>query len=178
MKLEREMSGRETMRLVLTMVVLVVIMQGVASAQFKSKTDDETNVSGSLLRSEGDNLWFGWFDPNRFSMHQSFSLSYTSFGGQGISLGVYTNSMMYQISDPLSVQLDLSLVQSPSNSFGGKFGSDLSGIYLSRAALNYKPSENSLLSIQFHQLPAMYFLGNYGYGRIGGSALLNEEESH
>lgn len=137
---------------------------GVASAQFKAKTSEQPNVSESLIRSDDNGLLFGWFDPGKLKMSQSFSMSYQTFGQNGIALGVYTNSLSYQVSDPLSVQMDVSLMHSPYNTFGDKLGKSLSGIYLSRAELNYKPSENTLFQIQFRQLPASLYYGGYGYG--------------
>jgi hypothetical protein len=126
-------------------------------AQFKKQVDSRPSVSESLVRAESSNLLFGWFDPNRFSMHQSYSLSYMTAGGQGMSLGVLTSSMFYKLSDPLDVQFDVSLQHSPFSSFGNS--KSLSGIYLSRAQLNYRPAENMLLQIQYRQLPSLYWWG-------------------
>ena len=83
-----------------------------------------------------------------------------------MSLGVYTNSLMYKISDAWDVQADISLMHSPFNSFGKQFQNSLSGIFLSRAELNYRPSKNTLFQISFHQLPPMSYWGS-GYGLSG-----------
>jgi hypothetical protein len=82
-------------------------------------------------------------------------------GGQNLSLGTLTSSVAYQISDPLSVQFDVSLMHSPYNNLGGDFTKNISGVYLTRAELNYKPSKNTLFQIQFRQLPSMYWLNNF-----------------
>ncbi|MBI2619500.1 MAG: hypothetical protein HYW57_05410 [Ignavibacteriales bacterium] len=142
-----------TIALALSLCVLMT-----ASAQFKEqKAESRPNVSESLIRPEGSGLMFGWFDPSRLTMHHSYSLSYMTMGGQGLSVGMYTNSLFYKIADPLDVQFDVSLMHSPFSSFGST--SDFSGVYLSRAQLNYRPAENMLLQIQFRQFPALYWIG-------------------
>lgn len=153
------------MKKILGWLVVVVLMCGtVATAQFKSRVEPKPTVSESLIRHDGDGLMFGWFDPSRLTMRHSFSLSYQDFGGKGLSMGVYTNSLFYQISAPLDVQFDVSVMHSPYNSFGREFQNKLSGVYLSRAQLNYRPTDNMLLQLQFRQVPAMYWMTNPGYG--------------
>jgi len=158
------------------MVVMMVCVSAPLMAQFKQQVESRPSVSESLVRSGNSGLLFGWFDPSRFSMHHSFSLSYMSAGGQGLSLGVYTNSLYYKISDPLDVQFDVSLQHSPYSSFGNT--KDFSGVYLSRAQLNYRPAENMLLQIQYRQLPSMYWWGmnrsSMFYNGIGSF----DEEQH
>jgi len=158
------------------MVVMMVCVSAPLMAQFKQQVESRPSVSESLVRSGNSGLLFGWFDPSRFSMHHSFSLSYMSAGGQGLSLGVYTNSLYYKISDPLDVQFDVSLQHSPYSSFGDT--RDFSGVYLSRAQLNYRPAENMLLQIQYRQLPSMYWWGmnrsSMFYNGIGSF----DEEQH
>ncbi len=152
------------MKSLLYSLVAIALVATVALAQFKPRSNDEPNVSQSMIRSDDSGLLFGWFDPGKLKMTQSYSLSYQTFGSNGLALGVYTNSLSYQISDPLSVQMDVSAVHSPYNTFGDKLGKSLSGIYLTRAQINYKPSDNTLFQLQFRQLPPSMFYGGYGYG--------------
>ncbi len=142
----------------------VIVVSAIASAQFKTKTSEEPSVGQSLIRSDDSGFLFGWFDPSKLKMTQSYSLSYQTFGQNGLALGVYTNSLSYQISNPLSVQMDVSVMHSPYSTLGGNFSKSLSGIYLSRAELNYKPSENTLFQLQFRQMPASMYYGGYGFG--------------
>jgi hypothetical protein len=96
-------------------------------------------------------------------MRHAISFSYATAGGEGLSLGTYTNSMMYQFTDNLDAQADLSISYSPYNTFS-KFGNarnDLSSIYLSRAQVNYRPWENVTLMLQYRQMP-YYGLNRYG----------------
>jgi hypothetical protein len=134
-----------------------------SSAQFKSTIDPRPTVSESILRTGDGNFLSGLFDPSKFNMQHSFSLSYASFAGQGLSLGVYTNSMQYKFSDQLDVRTDISLMTSPFNTLGKDAQSSLSGLFLNRAELNYRPWKNTLFQISYRQLPAAYWLGS-GYG--------------
>jgi hypothetical protein len=95
-------------------------------------------------------------------------------GGLGMALGVYTNSMSYKFSDNLNVQTDISIVNSPYNNFSKNFQNNINGIYLSRAALNYKPFKDMSISIQYRNLPASLYLNNwsryspFGYNDMWG----------
>ncbi len=152
------------MKSLVSLVLAFILVNGIAFAQFKTNVQQDPSVSQSLVRSDDSGLLFGWFDPSKLKMAQSFSMSYQTFGNQGLALGVYTNSLSYQISQPLSLQMDVSVVHSPYSSLGGDFSKSLSGIYLSRAELNYKASDNMLFQIQYRQLPASLYLGGYGFG--------------
>jgi len=70
-----------------------------------------------------------------------------------LSLGMYTNSMMYKLSSKLDVQADVSLQTSPYSSFGQRLQSSLTGIFLNRAEVNYRPSDNMLLRVSYQKLP-------------------------
>jgi hypothetical protein len=137
---------------VATMMVVGALQ---ADAQLKSQLEQEPPVSDAITRQAEPSLLFGWFDPSKFSMQHSLSMSYLTMGGQGMSLGMYTNSMMYQFSDKVNARADVSLMYSPYNSFS-TFGSkrnDLSSIFLSRAELNYRPWENVLLRLEYRRVP-------------------------
>jgi hypothetical protein len=131
-----------------------------------------------MIRQDGGGLLFGWFNPDRLTVRNSYSLSYTTSGGKSFSLGTLTSSLAYQISNPLSVIFDVSLVHSPYSNLGGNFAKNISGVYLSRAELNYRPSNDMLLQIQFRQLPAMYWLNSYDrFGFSSAFDRIDEEES-
>ena len=154
------------MRFLKILTIACAFVSSGAVAQFRSEqAENHYDVRQSVMRSS-DGLLFGWLDLSRLSMHHSYSLSYSSFGGQGLSLGMYTNSLMYKISDPLDVRFDVSLMHSPYSSFGNR--SDFSGVFLNRAELNYRPSENMLLQIQFRQVPPMYWLDPGFSSRVFG----------
>ncbi|RPI06704.1 MAG: hypothetical protein EHM64_02035 [Ignavibacteriae bacterium] len=167
------------MKILIRTAAVVVIFSAFAVGQFRSQPEARSSAGESLLRQDDSGLLFGWFDPGRLTIHNSYSLSYTTSGGRGYSLGELTSNIAYRISDPLSVQFDVSLMHSPFNNLGGTFAKDMSGIYLSRAELNYRPSKDMLLQIQYRQLPPMYWLNNFDrYGFMPMYNRIDEEEIH
>jgi hypothetical protein len=151
------MKSRNAVKVAMVMLVFAVAAQ----AQFKGQAERQAQSSGGLItQPSSSTFFFGWFDPDRFSMHHTFDLSYTTIGGQGMSLGTYTNSMMYRFADNLDARADVSMSYSPFNSFGS-FGAkgtkDFSGIYLSRAQVDYRPWENVSVQLQYRQIPYGYF---------------------
>ncbi len=152
-------------RLVLTLFVLISIS---AAAQFK-EPPFKTETPKDGITSKTPNMFLGFINMDNFSMHHSFGLSYSTFGGNGVSLATYTNSMMYRFSDFMSLQLDASIVTSPYNSFGKDFQNSLQGIYISRAAFNYRPWEDVSISLQYRAYPNFFFDPYYRYGYYGNS---------
>ena len=150
------------------LLVLLVVSFSVNFAQFKDEANKPIDYKSGLLNTNGNSL-FGFINPDNFSMHHTFELSYSTFGGNGLALGVYTNSMAYKFSDKLNVEADLSVVNSPYNSFGKEFSKQINGFYLSRAQINYKPTDNMNIMIQYRNVPMTFYnpysyYGGYGYG--------------
>jgi hypothetical protein len=56
---------------------------------------------------------FRLLDPSRLTMNHSYSLSYFSGPGGGQSVGMYMNSIGYQIAKPLYIQFDLGIMHNP-----------------------------------------------------------------
>ena len=167
------------MKILIKTTMVLVVFCCITVGQFRSQPEARSSAGESLLRPDDGGLLFGWFDPSRLTMHNSYTLSYTTSGSKGYSLGELTSNIAYRISDPLSVQFDVSLLHSPFNNLGGNFANNISGIYLTRAELNYRPSKNMFLQIQYRQLPSMYWLNNYDrMGFMPSYDRINEEESH
>jgi hypothetical protein len=160
-------------------VFILLLFTTIAVTQFKSQPEARSSAGEALIRPDDGGLLFGWFDPSRLTMHNSYSLSYTTSGGKGYSLGALTSNIGYQFSNSLSAQFDVSLLHSPFNNLGGNFANDISGIYLSRAAINYRPSKDLFFQIQYQQLPAMYWMNNYDrFGFMPRYDRIDEEDSH
>jgi len=149
----------------LVLVCVLALAAGSARAQFKTDPARDAESSGSLITAPPSTVLFGWFDPSKFSMSHSVEFSYMSFSGGGMSLGTYTNSMMYQFADNLNARADVSMSFTPTNSFstfGGKGANNFSGIYLRDAQINYKPWENFQVRLQYSQLPyGSYYLSPF-----------------
>lgn len=139
------------MKTLAILVIAAVLPLCVAHAQFKSEEQSHPSVVSSLIKpTTGLSGLLGWFNPENFQMHHSFSFQYMASGGYGLSLATYTNSMMYKLADPLDVRFDVSLQGSP---FGTGQQGDLNKLLLSRAELNYRPWENVHVQLLFRQFP-------------------------
>lgn len=126
----------------------------------------ETVKDGIIDHSYSSGNLFGFLNSENFHMNHEFSLSYSAFGSQGLALSIYTNSILYNITDNLDVQTDISFVNSPYSTLGQDFQNSLNGIYLSRAAVNYKPWKDVSISLQYRNLPYSYYNPFYsGFGR-------------
>ena len=140
--------------------VWMMLTAGTAYGQFKSQIDNQSGSTQSFVRPLSATSFLSFFDPNRFSMRQNVSMGYMSSNAGGMSLASYTNSMAYQISDPLALRMDFTLQGSPFGSSGMYSGNDVSKLFISRAELNYRLSQNSFISIQYRQLPYNQWLSS------------------
>jgi hypothetical protein len=156
------------MKTTLLTAVLAVVLAAPSSAQLKSHSTEERSASASLVRPSGAGSWgggfssfFGLLDPDRFLMRHTLSYNYMTAGGAGLSVASYTNSMFYSIADPLNVRFDVTLQGSPFGPTAGAGRGDLSRLYLSRAELNYRPSDNLFLQLQYRELPYTLYRGYF-----------------
>jgi len=104
-------------------------------------------------------------NPSRFSMQQSYSISYMSYGGKGFSQGMYLNTMQYQVADPLRVQVQWGVAHQPFASAGlpGIYGS---GLFLSNANVEYQPSDKLRIGLSIDSYPPGGLSPNaYDYNR-------------
>lgn len=149
-------------------LLLAVIISVSAVAQFKPKQSEQPRISDSFIQPQSASDWFNFFNPNNFQMHHSYSASYTAAGGQGVALQRYTNTMMYQFAPNLDARIDLSAQNSPYSTFDARLQNQFNRISLSRAELNYRPWENTLLRISYQEVPFSYYGHGSGYYRPFG----------
>ncbi|MBS1513985.1 MAG: hypothetical protein JSS63_03065 [Bacteroidetes bacterium] len=152
-------------------VVLSLVIINTGFSQFKpieTKKNPYASTTGNLI--------LGFFNPKNFSMSHSFNVSMLSSSYGNISLTTYTNSMNYKFNDKLSVSADVSMQYSPfassvhGASYSNQMQKDFSGVFLSRASVDYKISDNSYLKFEYRNLqndPYGYYNPFYNgiYGR-------------
>lgn len=131
-------------------------------AQFKEPGFPTQSVKDGIIDQSSGSL-FGFLNSDNFMMRHSYNLSYSSFGNQGLALGMYTNSMFLKLANNMNIQVDASIVHSPYSTFGKDFQNQLNGFYLTRAAFNYKPWDDVFISIQYRNLPMSYHYSDYGF---------------
>lgn len=163
-------STIESMRNLLSLVLLVILL-GVtlpAKAQLRDHVQSQ-EAAARLYGTDGPMFSLNrLFSPEHFRMGHSYEMSFGSFGNQSSSLGMYTNSMMFQFNDKLAARVDLSFAHSPfgsSNVMGDK--SNQGQFFLRNAEVAYRPSENVRLHLSVRQSPYGSYMnpyGHYGYG--------------
>ena len=153
-------------------LILLLLAASVSQAQYRDDANKPTNVRGGIVNNNSFGSFLGFINPDNFSMHHSFGLSYSAFGGiGGMAMGVYTNSMAYKFSDKLNLETDISVVNSPYNSFDKDFSKQINGVYLSRVQMTYKPTDNINIILQYRQLPGGFYSPYY----YGGYSLYNRD---
>ena len=145
-------------------IALTIGIHSMASAQLRKDLNNSSELMGPTVKqdpSEGANL------GNLFNMQMdhSYSMMFSSFGGQMQNMNAYTNTMHFFFSDKLTGRVDLSLLHSP---FGNSMMSNTNGMntefLLRNAELNYQISDKSNISIQVQQLPDHYGMNPWSMG--------------
>ncbi len=148
-------------------ILVIILLTSVATfGQFKNEGNKPIDLRQGMLTSYNSSFFQNFLNLNNLKMHNSFSMSYSTFGGQGLALGVFTNTLTYKFSNNLNFLLQTSIVNSPYSTLGSRFSQDLNGIYIRRAELNYRPSKNTFISIQFSNDPTRYYYPGFGYSNF------------
>ena len=146
--------------------LLIIIFLGfslTAFAQYKDSGISNNDIRDGLFAKPSGSL-FGFLNSDIFKMQQSYSMSYSTSGSQGMALGVYTNSMALKLSNNLNLQLDASVVNSPYSTLGSDFQKSINGFYINRAAVNYQPWKDFTISVQYSNMPYSYYSPYSYYG--------------
>ena len=148
-------------------IVLVALMMALvlpAEAQFREAVPYPTRPPARLYEATGKVGTFlsKIFSPAVFNMSHSVEMSAGSFGGQGFSMGMYTNTMSWQFSDKLAARMDVAVAYSPQNQFAQRAGfvQHRPQVFLRNAEVAWRPSKNVRLNLQVRNNP-------YGYNRMG-----------
>jgi hypothetical protein len=149
------------------LVLIFAVMIGTGYSQFRQKGLSTEHISDGIINQNQGTTLLGFLNSNNFSMHHSYDVSYTSFGSANLALTTYTNSMFYKFSNKLNVQVDASVVYSPYSSLGQNFQNEINGIYLSKAAINYRPWKDVFITVQYSHLPVTYYSPFSGYRNNG-----------
>jgi hypothetical protein len=156
------------MKKVLFITMLVILAVSFSFAQFKSELDNK-NVGMPQILKSNDNTVLGFINPENFSMKHSYSMSYNSLAG--MALGVYTNTMSYKFNENLNIEADISLAHAGLGSYSKALADQLTGLYLSRAEINYRPYDNFIIQLRYER-PTYPYYGYYNpfygyYSRYG-----------
>ena len=159
------------MRKTVVVLVLLSIVALPAAAQLRVGVPAE-NPSARLYETPGSGLFSQvlnkLFNPSVFSMSHGIEMSTGSFGGQGYSTGMYTNTMKWEFSEKFAMRADVAVAYSPQNRASTALGLDQGRprVFLRNAEITWKPSKKWHLNIQVRQDPYGY-RNPYGYGPFG-----------
>ena len=153
------------------LIVGIVLTSSLGFAQQKSQAKplDLSSILRSLTTKPTGQFSLLGIDPNNFSMHHSYEMSFFSFGGRSLTQAIYLNTINYKIADPLSLTFQWGVHHQP---FGGFLKDNLAsqGAFISGAELKYKPNDKMMIKIQYHSYPNSvinpYYYGYY-YNRFG-----------
>jgi len=155
----------------LLLVIIACLASSPADAQFREEVPNEfpqtrlyspSGKIGAVLNAI--------FNPSVFQMSHSFEMSAGSFGGNGYSMGMYTNTMLWQFSPKFAARMDIAVAYSPQSQFSHNsgFSNQAPRVFLRNAEVAWKPSDRFQLNIQIRQNPYPYHglmgYGPYGYG--------------
>ncbi|MDO9547641.1 MAG: hypothetical protein Q7J65_01575 [Candidatus Marinimicrobia bacterium] len=155
------------MRKITGLMTIVLLLVGMLplQAQLKSQLPKALAVEDAIqIPGVGsNNSLIGFIDPDRFFMNQSYSLSYSSFGG-GTSMGVYQNQMSYVFSDKLMMNTRLGFMHNPLGIGSYSTGqTNLMDNLIYGFDLSYRPKDNVFFNIRFDKTPYYYRSGFYPY---------------
>lgn len=156
------------MRRLLFSLTLVVVLGFMVPAQGQVLREGASQQVPVRVYGEGDGFSLNkLFSPEHFQLRHSYEMSYNSFGGQGMTLGTYTSSLMWQFNQKLAARADVAFSHTPfgTGAYQQALGEDSSGkVYLRNAEIAYRPTENMRLHLSFRQSPYGTYANPYGYG--------------
>jgi hypothetical protein len=165
---------------ILIFVALFLLVPGITFAQLKTQNSRDVHFPSALTKGYGQSSGlFGFLglDASKIKMTHSYTLSFMTFGGQGFGQGVYLNTINYRFSTPLSMSVQWGMRHQPFESAGVN-SPFKSGFFVSGASLDYKPSNNFHLGIQYSSYPTTgYYRSPFGYGYRPDSLTKASEEN-
>lgn len=153
------------MKFITTTLLLIFFTALTAEAQLRKDLSGSEDYAASVTHTQQSSPG-SWMNMLNMTMSHSYSMSFSNFGGQTQNINAYTNSMFFDVSEKVDAQLDLSVLHSP---FGSSFMTNNemgARVIVDQARIDFKPSENTRISLQFSQNPyysphSHYGMGNY-----------------
>lgn len=131
-------------------IVILTVAVSIGFAQYRTNLQSENNIFDS--QSQQSSGISSLFDPSRFSMNQSFSMSMLSGNNMSIGLASYTNNMNFTLRDNLRLQTYITFLQPKVLSSTSYSPYENTQLYFD-ATLNYDPTPNTHLMFSFGNYP-------------------------
>lgn len=126
--------------------IFFLFLSGSLYPQFRNETSNKFPSGFGIYNGESSFL-------KNFNMRHNYSFSYSTFGKNAFAIQSYTNTISFNLSDNIAFEMDASIINSPYSTFGKNFSNNINGLYITRAQLNYRISENSSFQFQFNNNP-------------------------
>ncbi len=126
-----------------------------SSSLFLKNSEFNRQALVNPLYSPSTESGFSLLNPNRFSIRQSYSLNFSGSSLGSSSGGLYLNTLSYKLADPLTLFVDVGIHTPLYSSVAdehlnaAQFERLGSSIILPQIGLEYKPTKNTMLSIQY-----------------------------
>lgn len=143
-----------------SLTILILLIPVLLFGQFKTQNSPEIS---SQIAEPATNIFFGFLNPDRLTMHHYFSASFMTMGNHSLMLNSYVNSIQYKISDPLLLRVNLGIANMPYNTFQGNPGLNDTQFF-GGAELQYRPSQSTSISVGVNVTPYYYYGYPYQYG--------------
>lgn len=144
------------MKKLLMMILVLSIVPTLVFGQLKRQSET-VDIKNAIIAPLGNTLsGLGLIDPSKLSMSHSFSMSYFSFGENSLSQSLYLNTIRYQIANPLTLKLQWGIQNFPHNTFMANHPAFKGGPFISGAELDYRPTENIQVKLQYNTMPGYY----------------------
>jgi hypothetical protein len=128
----------------------------------QAQASDTNFSSKDLLGVKSDTKSLSLLDPARLRMYHSYTFSYFSGAKTSGSFGVYTTTLKYQLSNPLSLTLSLNYLHQPLSVFG-RDDLRVKNDVLPNFQLHYRPNNKFSLWINVVTFLAPFYLENENY---------------
>jgi len=153
------------MRTILPLLCLVFMLSATAPAhaQLRETAQKNSSVVTQLYDtgSEATDALGNLFGAEDFRMGHSYQMSFSSFGGNTSSMGMYTNSMMWQFNSDLAARVDVGVAHPLASN--NAFGNQEAKVFLRNAEVAYTPTDNMRIHFQVRQSPYGRYASPYGY---------------
>jgi hypothetical protein len=145
-------------KIVLKTIIFALLAFSISSAQFADNANI-ASVKTDYLGIKPADKPFSLIDLSRIKWSNSYSLSFYSGGGSSGSVGLYSTSLLYEISPALSLGLNLGILHNPGYLFNRNASANAT--FLPGVNLDFHPSQNFRISIGVDSYRGNNYDGNY-----------------
>ena len=131
-------------------IVILISVISIGFGQYRSSVDTGSDIFTNPA--QNDNSINSLFDPSRFSMNHSFSMSMLNMNSQSIGVASYTNNMNFTLRDNLRLQTYLTFMQPRMMSSEMANPYSNTQLYFD-ATLDYSPTPNTHFIFNFGNYP-------------------------